>query len=54
VGLGETIAVRLERETLTGTFLDLEADGALRLGLSDGTERRIAAGDVYLPATRTE
>jgi BirA family biotin operon repressor/biotin-[acetyl-CoA-carboxylase] ligase len=53
-GLGETIAVRLERETLTGTFLDLEPDGALRLGLSDGTERRIAAGDVYLPATRTE
>jgi BirA family biotin operon repressor/biotin-[acetyl-CoA-carboxylase] ligase len=49
-GLGETIEVRLERETLAGTFLDLEPDGTLRLGLSDGTERRIAAGDVYLPA----
>ena len=49
-GLGETIEVRLERETLSGTFLDLEPDGSLRLGLSDGTERRIAAGDVYLPA----
>jgi BirA family transcriptional regulator, biotin operon repressor / biotin---[acetyl-CoA-carboxylase] ligase len=49
-GLGEAIEVRLERETLTGTFLDLEPDGTLRLGLSDGTERRIAAGDVYLPA----
>jgi len=49
-GLGETIEVRLERETLSGTFVDLEPDGTLRLGLSDGTERRIAAGDVYLPA----
>lgn len=49
-GLGETIEVRLERETLAGMFLDLEPDGTLRLGLSDGTERRIAAGDVYLPA----
>jgi BirA family biotin operon repressor/biotin-[acetyl-CoA-carboxylase] ligase len=50
-GLGETIEVRLERDTLTGVFQDLEPDGTLRLGLSDGTERRIAAGDVYLPAT---
>ena len=49
-GLGETLEVRLERETLTGRFRDLEPDGTLRLGLSDGTERRIAAGDVYLPA----
>ena len=49
-GLGQPIEVRLERETLTGTFRDLEPDGTLRLTLSDGTERRIAAGDVYLPA----
>jgi BirA family transcriptional regulator, biotin operon repressor / biotin---[acetyl-CoA-carboxylase] ligase len=49
-GLGGPIEVRLERETLTGTFRDLEPDGTLRLTLSDGTERRIAAGDVYLPA----
>jgi BirA family biotin operon repressor/biotin-[acetyl-CoA-carboxylase] ligase len=53
-GLGETIEVRLERETLAGTFLDLEPDGTLRLGLSDGTERRIAAGDVYFPAMRRD
>lgn len=53
-GLGEAIEVRLERETLAGTFLDLEPDGTLRLGLSDGTERRIAAGDVYLPAMRRD
>jgi BirA family biotin operon repressor/biotin-[acetyl-CoA-carboxylase] ligase len=53
-GLGETIEVRLERETLTGTFRDLEPDGTLRLGLSDGTERCIAAGDVYFPAMRRD
>jgi BirA family biotin operon repressor/biotin-[acetyl-CoA-carboxylase] ligase len=51
-GLGEVIEVRLERETLSGIFQDLEPDGTLRLGLADGTERRIAAGDVYFPATR--
>src|SRR5262249_47312002 len=53
-GLGAAIEVRLERETLTGTFQDLEPDGTLRLVLADGTERRIAAGDVYFPATRRE
>lgn len=53
-GLGTHIKVRLERETLTGVFRGLDPDGTLRLALSDGTERRIAAGDVYFPATRTE
>ena len=51
-GLGEAVEVRLERETLSGLFKDLEPDGTLRLALADGTERRIAAGDVYFPATR--
>ena len=49
-GLGQPIDVRLERETVSGLFKDLEPDGTLRLGLSDGTERRIAAGDVYFPS----
>ena len=53
-GLGAPIEVRLERETLSGVFRDLEPDGTLRLALSDGTERRIAAGDVYFPATRRD
>lgn len=48
-GLGQPIDVRLERETVSGLFKDLEADGTLRLGLPDGSERRIAAGDVYFP-----
>jgi len=51
-GLGAAIDVRLERETLSGIFTALEPDGTLRLALGDGTERRIAAGDVYFPATR--
>ncbi|MEZ5834071.1 MAG: biotin--[acetyl-CoA-carboxylase] ligase [Dongiaceae bacterium] len=53
-GLGAPIEVRLERETLSGVFRDLEADGTLRLALADGTERRIAAGDVYWPATQRD
>ncbi len=53
-GVGEAIEVRLERETVTGLFQDLGPDGTLRLALSDGTERRIAAGDVYFPATRRD
>jgi BirA family biotin operon repressor/biotin-[acetyl-CoA-carboxylase] ligase len=48
-GLGGQIEVRLERETVSGIFKDLEPDGALRLALADGSERRISAGDVYFP-----
>ncbi|MGH6932859.1 MAG: biotin--[acetyl-CoA-carboxylase] ligase [Dongiaceae bacterium] len=51
-GLGAPIEVRLERETISGIFKDLEPDGALRLALADGSERRIAAGDVYFPNTQ--
>lgn len=45
--LGEEIEVRLTKETLTGTFKDLEASGALILELPGGEVRRISAGDVY-------
>lgn len=45
-GLGEPIRVRLERTTLTGRFLDLDADGALVLDTADG-RRKIAAGEVF-------
>jgi BirA family biotin operon repressor/biotin-[acetyl-CoA-carboxylase] ligase len=48
-GLKEQIEVRLPSETLHGIFADLDADGTLLLQLPDGSERRIAAGDVYLP-----
>ncbi len=46
-GLGEPITVRLPNATLRGTFVDLDADGALVLGLEGGDRRRITAGDVF-------
>ncbi len=46
-GLGEEIEVRLPRETLKGTFKDLDGRGALVLELPDGALREISAGDVY-------
>lgn len=45
-GLGAAIRVRLDRQTLTGTFEDLDRDGALLLRTADGV-RRITAGDVF-------
>ena len=45
-GLGEKVRVRLERSTLCGRFLDLDADGALVLEGPQG-RRRIAAGEVF-------
>ena len=48
-GLREQIEVRLPKETLSGSFTDLDEDGSLILTLADGTTRKISAGDVYLP-----
>jgi BirA family biotin operon repressor/biotin-[acetyl-CoA-carboxylase] ligase len=50
VGIGQPIEVRLQGGSLHGTFRDLDSDGALRLGLPEGGERRISAGDVYFPS----
>lgn len=49
-GIGSVISVRLLNATLRGTFIDLDADGALLLGAEaeDGAVRRITAGDVFL------
>jgi BirA family biotin operon repressor/biotin-[acetyl-CoA-carboxylase] ligase len=46
-GLGRICTARLERETVEGVALGLDADGALRLRLVDGAVRRITAGDVF-------
>lgn len=46
-GIGESVRVRLPREELTGTFVDLDDDGALLVELADGTRRRVSAGDVF-------
>lgn len=45
--LGSGIRVRLDRETLTGRFVDLDAQGALVLETAPGLQRSIAAGDVF-------
>lgn len=49
-GLGGPVTVRLERESVTGTFGGLDADGALLLDLGSAERRRIVAGDVLFPA----
>ena len=46
MGLGGPVTVRLERDTLDGSFVDLDTDGALLLGTNTGT-RRIAAGEIF-------
>lgn len=48
-GLGETVLARLDREEISGRFDDVETDGTLVLALADGSERRIAAGDIFVP-----
>ena len=51
-GLNEAIEVRLPNETLSGTFKDLDENGALVFELPDGAIRKIAAGDVHFPAVK--
>jgi BirA family transcriptional regulator, biotin operon repressor / biotin---[acetyl-CoA-carboxylase] ligase len=44
--IGRNIRVQEPGAIVDGTVLDLDADGALRLRLADGTEHRVIAGDV--------
>lgn len=46
-GLGAPIVVRLPDRILHGTFVDLDADGALLLDQVDGTQCRVTVGDVF-------
>lgn len=46
-GLGARCVARLPSETVEGVALGLDAHGALRLSLVDGSERNITAGDVF-------
>lgn len=48
-GLNDPMVVRLEGETLTGTFTGLDEQGALLLDQGGGGVRRVLAGDVYFP-----
>ena len=51
-GLGGRVTVRLHGETLYGSFIGLDGDGALLLDPGDGGPvRRVAAGDVFFPAS---
>lgn len=52
-GKGEEIEVRLENETITGVFTDLDENGALVVKTALG-ERRITAGDVFFPSHTKE
>jgi BirA family biotin operon repressor/biotin-[acetyl-CoA-carboxylase] ligase len=44
---GRPLRVRLHGEEVEGSYAGLDSGGALRLLMSDGAERRIAAGDVF-------
>lgn len=46
--VGEAVSVRIGGELLKGTFLGLDASGALRLATAKGVERSITAGEVSL------
>lgn len=46
-GLGQSIRVRLDRETFTGIFRGLDATGALVVETAPGIERLVTAGDVF-------
>lgn len=48
IGRGQPIEVRLENQSLSGVFEDIDADGSLLLN-QNGSVRRIAAGDVFFP-----
>ena len=47
-GMGESVRVRLAERELVGRFESLDEAGGLVLGLPDGSNRTIAAGDVFL------
>jgi BirA family biotin operon repressor/biotin-[acetyl-CoA-carboxylase] ligase len=46
-GLGEACTAHLSAEIVRGVAEGLDMDGALRLRLSDGSVRRVTAGDVF-------
>jgi BirA family biotin operon repressor/biotin-[acetyl-CoA-carboxylase] ligase len=48
---GAPISVKLHDGALSGRFCGIDEQGALRLGLADGAERIITAGDVVLDAS---
>jgi BirA family biotin operon repressor/biotin-[acetyl-CoA-carboxylase] ligase len=49
---GESLAVDTGKEKIAGTFLDLDADGALLMQDGHGARRRVTFGDVTLIGER--
>lgn len=45
--LGDTISIKVGEETRSGIFKNIDEDGALVLELSDGTDSRFSAGEVF-------
>lgn len=45
--LGQSVSVRLDGDSITGRFADIDEHGALMLELDDGETRTITAGDVF-------
>jgi BirA family biotin operon repressor/biotin-[acetyl-CoA-carboxylase] ligase len=45
--IGNTINVRLPRETFEGKFIGIDATGALQVQMQDGTQRAISSGEVF-------
>lgn len=52
--VGESIMVDTGTEKIAGTFLDLDADGALIVRDNRGMQRRLTFGDVTLSASSSE
>jgi BirA family biotin operon repressor/biotin-[acetyl-CoA-carboxylase] ligase len=46
-GLGGPVRAEIGHERVEGLALGLTDDGALRVGLADGSERLISAGEVF-------
>jgi BirA family transcriptional regulator, biotin operon repressor / biotin---[acetyl-CoA-carboxylase] ligase len=49
--LGESLSVDTGKERIAGTFVDLDADGALLMRDGQGAQRRVTFGDVTLAAS---
>jgi BirA family biotin operon repressor/biotin-[acetyl-CoA-carboxylase] ligase len=48
-GVGAPIDVRLGNDLISGSFADLDQDGAMIIEIADGSRRRVTAGDIVEP-----
>jgi biotin-(acetyl-CoA carboxylase) ligase len=50
IGIGEQVSVKQEAGEISGKLLGIDDTGALLLTQSDGSKRRILAGDLHIPS----